>query len=167
MMLSSYCRPSSRPHKAFDPETSSSEQSNKVSVSFAEPDHESPRSCANPLIFLDLTKNDDDADREADTQKKPSNNCNGNEFSASEDVVQEETPAEVAMLLASVADIANKEIKADPPIMSALADAFPRFPDLSSSLSDESDNGTGGNISPPHHQHAGANNINAQDMDVE
>jgi len=42
----------------------------------------------------------------------------------------EETPAEVAMLLTSIRDISNKEIKADPPIITALADAFLCFPDL-------------------------------------
>lgn len=46
--------------------------------------------------------------------------------------MDEESPAEVAMLLTSVADIVTKEIKADPPIMNALADAFPRFPYISS-----------------------------------
>ena len=38
------------------------------------------------------------------------------------------------MLLTSVADIATKEIKADPPIMNALADAFPRFPHIRPAL---------------------------------
>jgi len=42
----------------------------------------------------------------------------------------EETPAEVAMLLTSIRDISNKEIKDDPPIITALADAFLCFPDL-------------------------------------
>ena len=43
---------------------------------------------------------------------------------------EEETPAEVAMLLTSIRDISDKEIKADPPIITALADAFFCFPDL-------------------------------------
>lgn len=53
---------------------------------------------------------------------------------------QEETPAEVALLLTAVAGIATKEINADPPIMSALAAAFPRFPKLAPVVSDEGRN---------------------------
>jgi len=45
-------------------------------------------------------------------------------------VIEEETPAEVAMLLTSIRDISNKEIKDDPPIITALADAFLCFPKL-------------------------------------
>lgn len=46
-----------------------------------------------------------------------------------DEMEDEETPAEVAMLLASVADIAKKEIFGlDPPVVQALAEAFPAFP---------------------------------------
>lgn len=87
--------------------------------------NESPRSCANPSIFHDILPpsyysfdhHSDDADG------------NGLRNVSYEDEMDEESPAEVAMLLTSVADIASKEIKADPPVMNALADAFPRFPD--------------------------------------
>lgn len=46
------------------------------------------------------------------------------------DPIEEETPAEVAMLLTSIRDISNEEVKADPPIITALADACLCFPDL-------------------------------------
>ena len=54
------------------------------------------------------------------------------------DEMDEETPAEIAMLLASVADIAKREMSCDVddhgPIFRALDyDSIPRFPDLSSS----------------------------------
>mmetsp|Transcript_6348 Transcript_6348/g.14056 ORF Transcript_6348/g.14056 Transcript_6348/m.14056 type:complete len:462 (-) Transcript_6348:474-1859(-) len=52
------------------------------------------------------------------------------------DMDEEESPAEVAMLLTSFSDIVAKEIKADPPVMNALASAFPRFPDLSHDIPD-------------------------------
>lgn len=53
------------------------------------------------------------------------------EMQAADPVLEEEeTPAEVAMLLTSIRDISNKEIKADPPIITELADAFLCFPDL-------------------------------------
>ncbi len=53
------------------------------------------------------------------------------EMAAADPVLEEEeTPAEVAMLLTSIRDISNEEIKADPPIITALADAFLCFPDL-------------------------------------
>mmetsp|Transcript_43755 Transcript_43755/g.78529 ORF Transcript_43755/g.78529 Transcript_43755/m.78529 type:complete len:416 (+) Transcript_43755:203-1450(+) len=130
-MISSYCRPSNKPPELFGLSQDPSKQSSKVS--FAEPDHASPRSCANTDIFLSMfdSSHIKAANQEADACNKP-----GKEYYEG---VQEETPAEVAMLLTAVADIATKEIKADPPIMSALADVFPRFPDLSSTLSDESD----------------------------
>lgn len=108
-----------------------------VKVSFAaDPDHASPR-CTNTDIFLGISKTSSpgskyvapSANREANTMSNPSK--------YSYEDASEETPAEVAMLLASVADIASKELKADPPIITALADVFPRFPDLSSTLSDE------------------------------
>lgn len=50
------------------------------------------------------------------------------EMPAADPVLEEETPAEVAMLLTSIRDISNKEIKEDPPIISALAVLC--FPDL-------------------------------------
>jgi len=106
------------------------------SVSFAETNHVSPRSCTNMAIFLDLLEHTPSS--KVANQEASATMHNPSEYDSFEDV-QEETPAEVAMLLTSVADIASKEIKADPPIMTALADAFPRFPDLSSTLSDESD----------------------------
>lgn len=46
--------------------------------------------------------------------------------------LEEETPAEVALLLTSIRDISNEEILADPPIITELADAFPCFPELDS-----------------------------------
>lgn len=51
---------------------------------------------------------------------------------ATDQELDEETPAEVALLLTSLRDISSKEIKSDPPIISALADAFLCFPDLES-----------------------------------
>eukprot|EP00571_Detonula_confervacea_P010356 CAMPEP_0172301482 /NCGR_PEP_ID=MMETSP1058-20130122/3365_1 /TAXON_ID=83371 /ORGANISM="Detonula confervacea, Strain CCMP 353" /LENGTH=401 /DNA_ID=CAMNT_0013011617 /DNA_START=175 /DNA_END=1380 /DNA_ORIENTATION=+ len=119
----------------------SDEPSKQSKVSFAEPDHASPRSCTNIDIFLgalDLPHFKKAVNQEANAAEKPSKDSSENVPEA------EETPAEVAMLLTSVADIASKEINADPPIMSALADAFPRFPDLSSTLSDESEGGRHG-----------------------
>lgn len=129
-MISSYCRPSSRPPQLAD---LSHEPSKQGKVSFAEhPDHASPRSCTNTDFFLGVLEHSKaGANQEANATIHPAND--------SYEDVPEETPAEVAMLLASVADIASKEIKADPPIMSALADVFPRFPDLSSTLSDENE----------------------------
>lgn len=53
-----------------------------------------------------------------------------------DDIQEEESSAEVAMLLTSFSDIVAKEIKADPPVMNALASAFPRFPDLSHDIPD-------------------------------
>lgn len=95
----------------------------------------SPRSCTNPNIFNDIlppsyypVDNRDEAD---------GINCLRNV--SYEDVTDEETPAEVAMLLTSVADIATKEINADPPVMSALADAFPRFREVTQALSNKND----------------------------
>lgn len=104
--------------------------------------YESPRSCANPNIFHDILPlsyysfdNQDDAD---ETDK--ANNDLRNVSYEEEIMDVEESPAEVAMLLTSVADIATKEIKADPPIMNALADAFPRFPYVSPALLLSKDN---------------------------
>lgn len=128
-MISSCCRPSNTPPELFGLSQDPSKQSSKVS--FAEPDHALPLSCANTDIFLSMfdPSHIKAANQEADEWNKP-----GKEYYEG---VQEETPAEVAMLLTSVAHIATKEIKADPPIMSALADVFPRFPNLSLTLSDE------------------------------
>lgn len=158
-MMSGYRRPSSR-SPAFvdlsqqDEEEPTKQEQEAVKVSFADPDQASPRSCANP-IFLAMMDNASRIKNDADNNNREellSNNGNGPH---EEDVQeQEETPAEVAMLLASVADIACKEIQSDPPIMIALADAFPRFPDLSSSLSDAS--GHNGSIAP-----------RAEEMDIE
>lgn len=50
---------------------------------------------------------------------------------------EEETPAEVAMLLTSIRDISNKEIKDDPPIITELADAFLCFPSLNCGVADD------------------------------
>mmetsp|Transcript_27795 Transcript_27795/g.58718 ORF Transcript_27795/g.58718 Transcript_27795/m.58718 type:complete len:397 (+) Transcript_27795:201-1391(+) len=132
-MISSYCRPNNRP-----PELDPSEPVGKVS--FAKPEHASPRSCADAGIFLSMF---DATEKEADASKYEG--------------MQEETAAEVAMLLTAVADIASKEIKDDPPIITALADAFPRFPDLSSTLSDEGDAGIA-----PHNE-----NEESMDYDME
>ena len=128
-MISSCCRPSNTPPELFGLSQDPSKQSSKVS--FAEPDYASPHSCTNADIFFSMfdSSHINAANQEADACNKP-----GKEYYEG---VQEETPAEVAMLLTSVAHIATKEIKADPPIMSALADVFPRFPNLSLTLSDE------------------------------
>lgn len=121
-MISSFCRPSSRPPE-FAAVSHNTPKQGKVS--FLDPDQVSPRSCTDTNIFLGSSPSNS-ADQEANAMDNSGNKD-----------VQEETPAEVAMLLTSVASIASKEIKADPPIMSALADAFPRFPILSSTLSDD------------------------------
>lgn len=90
-MLSSYCRPTSRP----------------------------------PNLPI---KNDDGLEIDHFTHPlTPTETQNVNQEHA------EETPAEVAMLLTSIRDISSNEIKADPPIMKALAGiAIPFFPDLES-----------------------------------
>lgn len=101
--------------------------------------NKSPRSCANPSIFHDIlppsyynnfgNQECDDADVDGTEMNNGLRNVSYEDDSMEMD---EESPAEVAMLLTSVADIVTKEIKADPPIMNALADAFPRFPYISS-----------------------------------
>ena len=128
-MMSGYRRPSSR-SPAFvdlsqqDEEEPTKQERKAVKVSFADPDQASPRSCANP-IFLAMMDNASRIKNDAYNNNREellSNNDNGPH---EEDVQeQEETPAEVAMLLASVADIACKEIQSDPLIMSALADVL-------------------------------------------
>ena len=83
-MLSSYCRPSSRPPKLSESHLG----------------------------------------QEIDQPMTPT------EVQIADPVLEEETPAEVAMLLTSIRDISNEEVKADPPIITALADACLCFPDL-------------------------------------
>ena len=122
-MISSFCRPASRPPEMkMEP---SKQQSKEVSFA-AQPGHEeSPRSCTKTDLFLGEAAADEVITPPADDAK---------------DDVEEETPSEVALLLTSVADIASQEIKAGgPPIMSALADAFPRFPDLSDGNNEDMD----------------------------
>jgi len=108
-------------------------------ASTSDGDHEaSPRSCA-----VDIYRDDD---------------------GMAEVEMDEETPAEIAMLLASVADIAKREMSCDVvdhrPISRALDhDAIPRFPDLSSSYGgvgfddermDDADREEGGSEMTPH-----------------
>ena len=89
-MLSSYCRPTSRPPNLSN-------------------------------------KNDDGSEMDHFTHPlTPTETQNANQEHA------EETPAEVAMLLTSIRDISSNEIKADPPIVTALAGIIPCFPDLES-----------------------------------
>mmetsp|Transcript_1369 Transcript_1369/g.2331 ORF Transcript_1369/g.2331 Transcript_1369/m.2331 type:complete len:329 (+) Transcript_1369:143-1129(+) len=83
-MLSSYCRPSSRPPKLSESHLG----------------------------------------QEIDHPMTPT------EVQIADPVLEGETPAEVAMLLTSIRDISNEEVKADPPIITALADACLCFPDL-------------------------------------
>lgn len=169
-MISSYCRPSSRPPELVDLSRDEEQLSNMrqqqphqgKEVLFAgdHPDNASPRSFTNAGVFFGMRDNspktrteaaafDVDVDREHDdammAEAAPVSKVGGaNEGEGrDQDEEEEESPAEVAMLLASVASIATKEINADPPIMTALADAFPRFPDLASSLSHESVEGMG------------------------
>ncbi|KAL7547807.1 hypothetical protein ACHAWF_011079 [Thalassiosira exigua] len=121
-MISSYCRPSSRP-----PEPAR-DLPKQGKVSFAEAENASPR-CAAHDVFLGLDRPPVKAaefGRRVDEETARSED--GGPQPMEED---EETPAEVALLLTAVADIAKREIKADPPIASALAEALP-FPDLSS-----------------------------------
>jgi len=125
-MISSYIHPSNK-HPCLAGRPDELSKQSKVS-SAAEPNLASPRSINIDFFGSGLNMISNAAE-------KPSNNSH--EDMPEEE--EEETPAEVAMLLTSVANIASKEISADPPIMNALADAFPRFPDLSSSLSDESE----------------------------
>ena len=130
-MLSGYCRPSSRPpDREVVDLTNDEEEPSKQSkeVSFAWPDyanHESPRSCTNTDIFRVAPLSPETANQEANA---PGNNTTD---------VQEETPAEVAMLLCDIAHTVSKEIEEDPPIMAELADAFPTFPNLSMDYEDE------------------------------
>lgn len=119
-MISSFCRPSNKP-PSFEESPKPSKEVSFANSSAA--NNESPRSCTNMNIFVSTIESKVGANEEAATAADPA---------CQDDMYTEETPAEVAMLLASVADIATKEIKADPPVMSELADAFPRFPDLSS-----------------------------------
>ena len=128
-MLSSYCRPSNRPpDREVVDLTNDEEEASKQSkeVSFVWPghaNHESPRSCTNTDIFAKSIS--ETANQEANA---PGNNTAD---------VQEETPAEVAMLLCDIAHTVSKEIEDDPPIMAELADAFPAFPNLPMDYEDE------------------------------
>lgn len=181
-MISSYCRPSNLPPD-ISGGPSHADPSKQSQVSFAsEPDqHASPRSCTNTEIFLDMVLDAASShikkqtaavaavapvdQEETDAVNKELNK----EIIENDDVVivmrEEETPAEVAMLLTAVADIATKEIKAYPPIMSALADAFPRFPDLSSNLSDEGNRYPG--IIYPHNGRVADNKEEMMDYEMQ
>lgn len=66
---------------------------------------------------------------------------------ASEQDDEDETPADVARLLASVASIASQEIKKDPPIMKELASLA--FPDLSKNDQNENDDMELDGVAPP------------------
>mmetsp|Transcript_24484 Transcript_24484/g.52956 ORF Transcript_24484/g.52956 Transcript_24484/m.52956 type:complete len:455 (-) Transcript_24484:234-1598(-) len=178
-MISSYYRPSNLPPD-ISGSPSHEDPSKQSQVSFvSEPDqHASPRSCTNTEIFLDMVldaasshiKKQTAAVAAVDQEKTDAVNKEFNkEIIEDDDVVivmrEEETPAEVAMLLTAVADIATKEIKADPPIMSALADAFPRFPDLSSNLSDEGNHYPG--IIAPHNGRVADNKEEMMDYEMQ
>ena len=79
--------------------------------------HTSPRSVANTDIYIDNNYSQDAANQEAN----PSN-PNGDS--------QEETPADVAMLLTTIAKTVSKEIETSHMEIQEIADAIPIFPTL-------------------------------------
>ena len=112
-MLSNYCRPSNRPPEVVDLSTNEQELDH--------PKHASPR-CTNSDIFLSHHAKNKPANEQAnETNQSPRNSPDNDE---------EETPADVAMLLTSLSPTVSKEIEADPDVTAtSIANAFP-FPNL-------------------------------------
>lgn len=113
-MLSNYCRPSNRPPEVVDLSTNEQELDDH-------PKHASPR-CTNSDIFLSHHAKNKPANEQAnETNQSPRNSPYKDE---------EETPADVAMLLTSLSPTVSKEIEANPDVTAtSIANAFP-FPNL-------------------------------------